>query len=98
MIFQQNLKKFLKEAKINTYAKGGEGKERILHNHGKMFEYGKGQLYYRDIYFGSNFKDKYFRYVNRVDGSVRKFFGEEKIFYKNKLVYALNYQGGLIDE
>lgn len=54
MLNQQNLKKFLREAKINTYAKGGEGGEKILKDGGKRFEYKRGDLYYRDVYFGFN--------------------------------------------
>lgn len=153
MINGQQLKIFLKEAKINTYAKAGEGGEQILRDNGKRFEYKKGKLHYRDTYFGSDifmgeeivfyqskpvwgmnyygsafsqsvsnkevylflkkalqkvtqekpyrgpshFMDKYFRYINKVNGSIKEFWGEEKIFYKKELVYILKYHGGLID-
>jgi len=153
MINQQQLKKFLREAKINTYTKAGEGGEQILKDGGKKFEYKKKKLHYCDTYFGSGtfigeeiifyqhkpiwgmnyhgsafsksasnkevylflkkalqkvtkekpyrgpsrFKYKHFRYINKVNGSVKKFWGEEKIFYKKELVYVLNYHGGLIN-
>lgn len=52
MLNQQDLKKFLKEAKINTYAKSGEKGEKIFKDGDKSFEYKKKNLYYRDTYFG----------------------------------------------
>jgi len=54
MINKKDLKKFLKEAKINTYASGGEEGEVRLKDSGKKFEYKKGNFYYRDIYYGFN--------------------------------------------
>ena len=44
----------------------------------------------------SSFKDNNFKYINKTKGSVEIFSGEEKIYYKNKLVYKLNYHGGII--
>ena len=44
MINQQQLKKFLREAKINTYAKSGESGEQILKDGGKKFEYKKKEV------------------------------------------------------
>ncbi|KKQ54774.1 MAG: Transcriptional regulator, XRE family [Parcubacteria group bacterium GW2011_GWA2_38_13] len=154
MINKENLKNFLKEAKINTYAGIGEVGEKILGDRGKKFEYVKNNFYYRDIYFGfnpfigeeivffrkkpiwgmnyyseiiaghvsamiiyaflkkalkkvpknkpfrgpDNFNDKNFEYINTVKGTIKKCIGKEKIFYNKKLVYILNYCGGIIKE
>lgn len=54
MINKKDLKKFLKEAKVNTYASSGEASEKILRDGGKKLEYVKGNFFYRDIYFGFN--------------------------------------------
>jgi len=43
-----------------------------------------------------NFKKDEFEYINKVEGTVEKFKGEEIIFYKKQVVYKLNYHGGLI--
>lgn len=152
MINKKDLKKFLKEAKINTYASSGEEGEIRLKDGGKKFEYKKGNFSYRDIYYGfnpfigeeivfyqqepilginyygkviiepvsakeiylflqealrkvtkdkpfrgpDNFNNGDFKYINNIEGKVEKFSGEERIFYKKKLVYKLNYHGGLI--
>lgn len=37
-----------------------------------------------------------FKYVNKVKGVVGRFEGEETIFFKDKLVYQLNYHGGFV--
>lgn len=44
------------------------------------------------------FKKDNFQYLNKIRGTVKKFDGEEKIFYKGKLVYGLIYHGGIILE
>ena len=44
------------------------------------------------------FKKDNFQYLNKIKGTVEKFKGEEKIFYKGKLVYGLVYHGGIILE
>lgn len=44
------------------------------------------------------FKKDNFKYFNKVKGTVEKFEGEEKIFYKGKLVYRLIYHGGIVLE
>jgi len=41
-----------------------------------------------------NFKKGDFEYINKVEGIVEKFKGEETIFYKEQLVYRLSYHGG----
>jgi hypothetical protein len=38
------------------------------------------------------------KYFNKVKGTIEEFDGEEKIFYKGKLVYGLVYHGGIILE
>jgi len=45
-----------------------------------------------------NFNDKNFEYINTVKGTIKKCIGKEKIFYNKKLVYILNYCGGIIKE
>ena len=42
------------------------------------------------------FKKDNFQYFNKIKGTVEKLEGEEKIFYKGKLVYELVYYGGII--
>lgn len=43
-----------------------------------------------------NFKNDDFKYINKTEGAIKGFKGEEIIFYKEQIVYKLNYQGGLI--
>jgi hypothetical protein len=43
-----------------------------------------------------NFKNGDFEYINKIEGTVEKFEGEEIIFYKKQAVYKLSYHGGLI--
>lgn len=45
--------KFLIEAKLYTYASGGEGGEKILDDGSKEFVFQKENYMYRDRYFGS---------------------------------------------
>lgn len=54
MINKKEFKKFIKEAKVNTYAKSDERGAQILKDGGKKFEYKKDNFYYRDIYYGFN--------------------------------------------
>ena len=42
------------------------------------------------------FKKDNFQYLNKIKGTLGKFKGEEKIFYKEQIVYKLSYHGGLI--
>lgn len=42
------------------------------------------------------FKEDDFEYINKVEGIVERFIGEETILYKGELVHKVNYQGGLI--
>jgi hypothetical protein len=35
-----------------------------------------------------------YKYINKIKGALNNFSGEEKIFYKDKLIYQLNYSGG----
>lgn len=42
-------------------------------------------------------QSKNFKYINKTKGRVDSFSGVEKIYYKNKLVYRLDYRGGFID-
>lgn len=44
------------------------------------------------------FKKDNFQYFNKVKGAVEKFEGEEKIFYKGKIMYRLIYHGGIVLE
>jgi len=142
------LPEFLTEAKRATYA--GNGAEKKLPDGSRELNYEKGQLKYRDRYFGSKLfsgqeiifnkdkpvwsmnyygksikefiftegiysflrkalskvaEDSPFRgpkkfaeglwgYENKWEGNLDEFSGEEKIFYKDKLVYKLRYHGG----
>lgn len=43
-----------------------------------------------------NFKEGDYEYVNKTDGDLNNFAGEEKIFHNNKLIYQLKYNGGII--
>lgn len=44
----------------------------------------------------NRFKRSNFEYFNKIKGTVEKLEGEEKIFYKGKLVYELIYYGGMV--
>ncbi|MBR9692101.1 hypothetical protein GOV06_04940, partial [Candidatus Woesearchaeota archaeon] len=44
----------------------------------------------------TNFKEDDFEYIDKSEGDIDNFTGTEKIFYKGKEVYRLNYHGGLI--
>ena len=48
------LNEFLVKAKTNTYARNGEGEEKILEDGGKELVYAEGVWGYRDRYFGFN--------------------------------------------
>ncbi|MDD5696847.1 MAG: DUF5680 domain-containing protein [Candidatus Pacebacteria bacterium] len=39
-----------------------------------------------------------FKYFNKTRGTIENFDGEERVFYKRKIVYKLVYHGGLIME
>lgn len=43
-----------------------------------------------------NFKKEDWEYINKVEGRIDRFTGEESILFKGDTVYKLNYQGGLI--
>jgi hypothetical protein len=45
----------------------------------------------------SHFEEGEFRYENIVEGTLEKFVGVEKIFYKGEEVFKTNYAGGLVD-
>lgn len=49
-----NLEQFLVKAKINTYASGGEGGEKILEDGKKEFRFDDGIYAYQDQYYGHN--------------------------------------------
>jgi len=40
--------------------------------------------------------EKKYKYINNIKGNLKKFSGEEKIFYKDELVYSLTYNGKII--
>lgn len=44
----------------------------------------------------NRFKRGNFEYFNKAKGTVEKLEGEEKIFYKGKLMYKLIYHGGMV--
>jgi len=146
------INKFLVKAKINTYASGGEEKEKNFSDGSKGFEFRENDFLYIDKYFGSDCfigkeiffnknqaiwgmnyygrivskiipekeiyqflqkalkkvtKNKPFRgpdileindlkYINMSKGNIDNFLGEEKILYMGKIVFLLDYHGGLI--
>ena len=45
-----------------------------------------------------NYKEKDLEYANQVTGTINAFIGTEKIKYKRKEIYKLDYHGGLIKE
>ncbi len=147
------LKKFLINAKKNTYAAGSGNKAKILSNGVREYVFSEGDFRYTDKYSGHEkfsgeenvFKnnkiiwrmsysggilsdeitvdniysflkkalkqipddkplrgpkelvDKGHKYTNNIKGDIDKFSGEEKIFYKNKLMYSLSYDGEAIE-
>lgn len=44
----------------------------------------------------SNFKDGDLEYANKSTGDITQFKGEERILFKGKEVYRLEYHGGII--
>ena len=66
----------------------------------KIYEFLKEALKTVDVstpFRGSKkYKKQNFIYTNKTKGSIENFKGEEKIFYKNILVYILTYHGGFI--
>ena len=43
-----------------------------------------------------NFRKDDFEYINKPEGIVKQFSGQENILYKGELVHKVNYHGGLI--
>lgn len=41
-----------------------------------------------------NFKEDNFEYINKYEGDYNEFLGHEKILYKGKEIYRLNFHGG----
>ena len=46
----------------------------------------------------SEFKEDDWKYTDESKGDIDNFSGKEKIYYRNELVYELEYHGGLIKE
>lgn len=44
----------------------------------------------------ANFKEGDFEYINDINGDINKFRGKEKILFKEKEVYNLDYYGGFV--
>ncbi len=44
----------------------------------------------------SHFTEGEFEYLNKVEGSIKKFQGHETIYFNNQEVYQLDYYGGLL--
>jgi len=53
---------------------------------------------YKDSLFRGPKKltSKGYKYINNTKGNIEKFSGEEKIFYKDELVYRLTYSGQIV--
>ncbi len=144
------LKKFISEARENTYATGSKSTENPRLSGSEQLEYQKADYFYQDIYFtgskmltgfqivyynnrpiwvmnyfggiikkdilaflkesllklsqecrfGKNcqFEKRELKYQDVGQGSLEYFSGKEQIFQKNKDVYSLTYQGGLISK
>ncbi len=55
------------------------------------------QVNQKTIFRGpKEFKKDNFKYLNKINGNIKYFYGEEYIYHKNKKVYELRYQGGII--
>lgn len=76
----QELNKFLVQAKKSTYAAAKGDSKKILPDGSKEFTFADGDYFYRDRYFGSN-----------------PFSGQEVVFFKDKVVWAMNYYGSILD-
>lgn len=151
-----NLAQFLIKAKLNTYAKNGGGKETVLPDGRKQFEFSDADFRYLDIYSGFNsfagqevvfyqgrpiwemnyqgeilnqldqdvnvkevyqflkkalrqvkldkpfrgpdrFADGGFKYINKVEGNIKKLQGTEMIYLNEKKIYQLRYFGGVAE-
>lgn len=77
MINFEELKNFIAEARKNTYAGGGKPVENPLLAGSYQLEYGKGDYFYRDIYFSG--KDN--------------FIGQEVIYLKDSPIWSMVYCG-----
>jgi hypothetical protein len=77
MINFEELKKFIAEARKNTYAGGGKPVEKPLSKDSCQLEYRKGGYFYRDIYFPG--KDN--------------FIGQEVVYLKDKPIWSMVYCG-----
>jgi len=77
MINFEELKKFAVEARRNTFAGGVKSVENPLLTGSFQLEYGKGDYFYRDIYFSG--KDN--------------FIGQEVVYLKNEPIWSMVYCG-----
>lgn len=46
----------------------------------------------------SEFKSGFLKYQNKFKGDIKKFQGEETIYFKGKIIYRLNFHGGLVEK
>jgi len=73
----EELKKFIAEARINTYAgEGGLVKNSLL-NGSHQLEYKKGKYFYRDIFFAGK----------------KNFIGQEVVYLNNNPIWSMVYSG-----
>jgi len=73
----EGLKKFVAEARRNTYAGEGKSVEDLNLTGSKQLEYRKGDYFYRDIYFAG--KDN--------------FVGQEVVYFKDSPIWSMVYCG-----
>lgn len=73
----EELKRFIAEARRNTYAGEGKPVEKTLLNGSCQLEYKKGEYFYRDIYFTG--KDN--------------FIGQEVVYFNDKPIWSMVYCG-----
>ena len=71
------LKKFITEARKNTYAGNREPVKNPILAGSSQFEYKKSEYFYRDIYFSGK----------------KNFIGQEVIYLKNKPIWSMIYCG-----
>lgn len=45
-----------------------------------------------------SFKEGEWKYINKIEGDIERFFGKEKIFFKGKEVFSQEYIGGTVLE
>lgn len=88
------LNKFLINAKLHTYAGGGERREKKLPDGGKEFFYEEGNFQYRDRYYGFNpFAGEEVVWEKGEGGKKREKIGKSEEKEERKAMWVMNYYG-----